>query len=441
MARRFPLPSLLRRFRRRRDPSPRCRSGLSQHVSLEGAVAELAVQLGAAAADPPADLALVFCSTAYASDLQRLLPLLRRQIPARHWIGCAGGGVVGTAAGGQPRELEHQPAISVTLLDLPGAELQLFQLDAGRLPDLDGPRQPWLDWVGADPERAASMLLFVDPSCTGINDLISGLDYAFPNIAKLGGIAGQHSASHGSLFLNDQVLDGSVGCLIGGDWRLDPVVAQGCRPIGPVFEVEQADRNVVQRLSSGQRQGTPVACLQTILETLTPEERELVRHSLFLGVAKSNFQLNPAAAGEGDASGDSAFLVRNLIGVDPRTGSVAVGERMRVGQQVQFQLRDAEASRQEQRGLLLRQRRSGGEPLAALLFACLGRGEGLYGGPDGDVKACGELFPDLPIAGAFCNGEIGPITGATHLHGYTASWGFLVQNPPPAHPDPASEPA
>jgi small ligand-binding sensory domain FIST len=26
----------------------------------------------------------------------------------------------------------------------------------------------------------------------------------------------------------------------------------------------------------------------------------------------------------------------------------------------------------------------------------------------------------------FCNGEIGPVGGTTHLHGYTASWGFLV---------------
>ncbi|NDG75186.1 MAG: hypothetical protein EBX49_07615 [Synechococcaceae bacterium WB8_1B_136] len=441
MAWRFPLPSPLRRFRSRRAPSPRCRTALSQQVSLEGAVAELVAQLGTPRTKRPADLALVFCTTAYASDLQRLLPLLRHQLAARHWIGCAGGGVVGTAAGGPARELEHQPAISVALLDLPGADLQLFQLDTGQLPDLDGPRQAWLDWVGADPERAASMLLFVDPSCTGINDLISGLDYACPNIAKVGGIAGQHSASHGSLLLNDQLVDGAVGCLIGGAWRLDPVVAQGCRPIGPVFEVEQAERNVVQRLSSGQRQGTPVTCLQTILETLTPKERELVRHSLFLGVAKSNFQLNPGADGAAGASGESAFLVRNLIGVDPRTGSVAVGERMRVGQQVQFQLRDAEASRQEQRGLLRRQGRNGGDPLAALLFACLGRGEGLYGQPDGDVSTCAELFPNLPIAGAFCNGEIGPIAGATHLHGYTASWGFLVPNPPQANPDPASPPA
>ena len=65
-------------------------------------------------------------------------------------------------------------------------------------------------------------------------------------------------------------------------------------------------------------------------------------------------------------------------------------------------------------------------PLAALLFACLGRGQGLYGSADGDVSLCREAFATVPIAGMFCNGEIGPLGGATHLHGYTASWGFLV---------------
>ena len=32
----------------------------------------------------------------------------------------------------------------------------------------------------------------------------------------------------------------------------------------------------------------------------------------------------------------------------------------------------------------------------------------------------------VPIAGSFCNGEIGPVAGSTHLHGYTASLAFLV---------------
>ena len=406
----------------RRSSLARCFTALTRLPSLEAAVADLAQQLRQAGQRQPADLALVFCSTAYATDLQRLMPLLLQAIASEHWLGCVGGGVVGTDAEGAPHELEQQPAISVTLLNLPDCRLQLFQLEGGRLPDLDGPSQPWIDWVGAEADGGHSMLLFVDPGCPAINDLISGLDYAYPEAAKVGGIAGQHNASHGSLLFDDRVVEGAVGCLISGAWRLDPVVAQGCRPIGPVFEVEQAERNVVQRLSHGTQQGTPVACLQTILEELSPKERELVRHSLFLGVAKNSFQLSSS----GEPPQDSAFLVRNLIGVDPRTGSVAVGERMRVGQRVQFQLRDADASRQEQRQLLERQQQRQPAPLAALLFACLGRGEGLYGAPDGDVTALRQQFAAVPVAGAFCNGEIGPVAGATHLHGYTASWGFLV---------------
>jgi len=407
----------------RRESGAWCRTGLARDPSLQAAVEDLTRQLAGAG---PADLALVFASASYASDLPRLLPLLRQKLQARHWIGCLGGGVVGTDAAGVARELEHEPALSLTLLRLPGAELHPFCLDTADLPDLDGPAEPWRTAVGAGAEVGAvadtinAMLLLVDPGCGAVNDLIGGLDYAYPDVAKVGGIAGQHSAPHGSLLFGDQVRGGAVGCLIGGAWRLEPMVAQGCRPIGPVLEVEQAQRNVVLQVSQGDERRSPVEALQAILSGLNPAEREQVKHSLFLGVARSDFSL--------DRSGEQppAFLVRNLIGVDPRNGAVAVGERMRVGQKVQFQLRDADASRQESRQLLRQAARRPAEPLAALLFACLGRGRGLYGHPDGDVSLCREAFDQLPIAGVFCNGEIGPVGGTTHLHGYTASWGFLV---------------
>jgi small ligand-binding sensory domain FIST len=407
----------------RRESGAWCRTGLARDPSLQAAVDELARQLAGAG---PADLALVFASASYASDLPRLLPLLRQKLQARHWIGCLGSGVVGTEPGGAARELEHEPALSLTLLRLPGAELHPFCLDTADLPDLDGPAEPWRTAVGAGAEVGTAadtvnaMLLLVDPGCGAVNDLIGGLDYAFPGVAKVGGIAGQHSASHASLLFADQVRGGAVGCLIGGAWRLQPMVAQGCRPIGPVFEVEQAQRNVVLQVSEGDQRRSPVEALQAILGRLNPAEREQVKDSLFLGVARSTFSLEP--------SGEQppAFLVRNLIGVDPRNGAVAVGERMRVGQKVQFQLRDADASREESRQLLRQAARRPAEPLAALLFACLGRGRGLYGHPDGDVSLCREAFDQLPIAGVFCNGEIGPVGGTTHLHGYTASWGFLV---------------
>lgn len=419
----FTLPP----FWQRRSPEAWCRTALSGGPSLEGAVAAAVRELGNCG---EADLALVFASTSYGSDLPRLIPLLQERLKARHWLGCAGGGVIGTAGDGTPHEREQEPALSVTLLRLPGAGIQPFAIDTRSLPDLDGPPGPWIEAVGIDPDAAPSMVLLIDPASPAINDLINGLDFSYPRTVKVGGVAGQHSASHGSLLLGDGVHGGAIGCVIGGGWSLDPVVAQGCRPIGPVFEVEEAQRNVVLRLTSAGPSGTPVACLQAILAELSPDDRERVRHSLFLGVGRSSFDL-PLTSSDTerpDGGGQDAFLVRNLIGVDPRTGSVAVAERMRQGQRVQFQLRDGSTSLQEQRQLLADERRQAPRPLAALLFACLGRGRGLYGRPDGDVSLCRELFPELPISGAFCNGEIGPVGGTTHLHGYTASWGFLVDN-------------
>lgn len=415
----FSLPSWVARSFGGRASQAWCRTALATETSLQAAVESVARQLRGAG---PADLALVFAAASYASDLPRLLPLLREQLTAKQWLGCLGGGVVGTESSGAPRELENKPGLSVTLLHLPGATLQPFAINTDTLPDLDGPADPWRALLGGGEGPSPSMLLLVDPSCSHINDLISGLDYACPEAVKLGGIAGQHSAPHGSLLFGEQVMRGAVGCLIGGAWHLDPVVAQGCRPIGPVFDIEQAQRNVVLEVSQGQARRSPVAALQAILTELSPEERELVKHSLFLGVGRSSFSLDSA-----ESSGPTAFLVRNLIGVDPRNGAVAVAERMRVGQQVQFQLRDAAASRLELRQLLAQQRARQPEPLATLLFACLGRGAGLYGEPDGDVNICREAFTQVPIAGVFCNGEIGPVAGSTHLHGYTASLAFLVR--------------
>jgi len=409
-----------------REPVPWCRTALARDASLQGAVDGVVRQLAGAA---EADLALVFASASFASDLPRLLPLLRQKIQARHWLGCLGGGVVGTEADGTARELEEEPALSVTLLRLPGATLQPFAIDTAALPDLDGPAEPWRALLGGEAETAPpdgeapgpqpSLLVLVDPATAGLNDLISGLDYAYPQAVKVGGVAASHSARHGSLLFEAEVRGGAVGCLIGGRWRIEPLLAQGCRPIGPVFEVEQAQRNVVIQVSRGDERRSPVEALQTILSDLSPSEREQVRDSLFLGVARNDFSLS-------GSGGRTPFLVRNLIGVDPRNGAVAVGEPMRVGQKVQFQLRDGEASRLESRQLLADCAAEEPAPLAALLFACLGRGQGLYGAPDGDVSLCREAFATVPIAGVFCNGEIGPLGGATHLHGYTASWGFLV---------------
>jgi small ligand-binding sensory domain FIST len=280
------LPSLP--WLARREQGAWCRTALARNASLQVAVEEVTRQLSGTG---EADLALVFASTSYASDLPRLLPLLRTHLRAARWLGCAGGGVVGTESSGVARELEQDPALSVTLLRLPGAELNPFALTPSDLPDLDGPPDAWWERVGMAAKAGQSMLLLIDPSSSAINDVINGLDFAYPGCIKLGGIAGQHSAPHGSLLFENQVVGGVVGCVIGGSWQLDPIVAQGCRPIGPVLDVQQAERNILIEVSSGDQRHSPVAALQAILNDLSPGEREQVKHSLFLGVGPSDFTL------------------------------------------------------------------------------------------------------------------------------------------------------
>jgi len=400
----------------RGTPGPLARTALSCRPSLEEAVREVCSGLADAG---EADLALVFASSSYASDLPRLLPLLRRQLRARCWLGAVGGGVVGTDRDGNAREVEQLPGLSVSLLRLPGAELTPFRLSSGELPDLDGPHAAWGEALGLDPERLTGMVLLVDPGFAGINDLLAGLDYGFPGITKVGGLAGIHSAPHDSLLWDQEVCGGAVGVAFGGAWAIEPVVAQGCRPIGPVFEVEQAQRNVLLELRQGDQVNSPILALQGVIEELNPQDRELIRRALFVGLARSSFSLR--TTGE-----TPPFLVRNLMGIDPRNGAMAIGDQLRVGQRLQFQLRDGDTSRQELRQLLDQRARQGEAPLMGLLFACLGRGRSLYGSADVDVTVCRAVHPSLPVAGLFCNGEIGPVAGSTQLHGYTASWGFVV---------------
>ena len=114
--------------------------------------------------------------------------------------------------------------------------------------------------------------------------------------------------------------------------------------------------------------------------------------------------------------GRGDFLVRNVLGADPDTGALAVGDQVVVGQTVQFHVRDATAADEDLRALL-----AGVDAAAALLFTCNGRGRAFFGVPHHDAGVVDRLLGPLPAAGAFCAGEIGPISGQNFLHTYTAS--------------------
>jgi small ligand-binding sensory domain FIST len=117
------------------------------------------------------------------------------------------------------------------------------------------------------------------------------------------------------------------------------------------------------------------------------------------------------------------FLVRALLGADPDTGAIAVGAYVEAGQVVRLHVRDASSADSDLREVLGRSRmRFGGEgPAGALMFTCNGRGRGMFGDADHDVLAADAALAGAPVAGFFAAGEIGPVGGRAHLHGFTAT--------------------
>jgi small ligand-binding sensory domain FIST len=372
-------------------------------------------------------LGLVFISAAFASEYPRLLPLLHEWLTVPVLVGCSGGGVVGQDATGTAREMEQKPALSLCLATLPGVRVKSFRFTDDDLPDLDGPPQAWTDLIGVDPADKPQFVLLADPFSSGINDLLQGLDFAYPEAVKVGGLTSSSGLQgSGSGLFCDRGLydDGVVGVALWGDVVLDAVVAQGCRPIGQPYRVAAGERNIVLELQE-EGDGLTVSearptleVMQAMLQEMDEGDRKLAQHSLFIGIAKDGFKRR---LGQGD------FLIRNLLGVDPRMGAIAIGDRIRPGQRIQFHLRDARTSAEDLDTLLQEYQahtRNGAAPAGALMFACMGRGEGLYEEANFDSHLLGQHLGEIPIGGFFCNGEIGPIGDTTYLHGYTSVFGI-----------------
>jgi small ligand-binding sensory domain FIST len=405
-------------------------NALSTRSSLEAAITEV-VDRVTSSLSGDLDVGILFISSAFVSDYARLLPLLLEKLPLPLLLGCGGSGIVGVNSLGRVQEIEGEPALSLTVAQLPGVKLSPFHLPPNQLPDPDSPPQKWIDAVGVDPQDNPQFILLADDFSARINDLIEGLDFAYPGSVKVGGLASTPTMGKqsGLFFYSDQMPDyprapqGTIGFALSGNLVLETIVAQGCRPIGSPYRIQESERNIIISVEGleepNPRSQPPMVAIQDILGKLSYKEKELAQNSLFIGIARDAFQLQPQPRD---------FLVRNLLGVDPRSGAIAVGDRIRPGQRIQFHLRDAQTSAEDLESLLadfVREKADVPPGSGCLMFACLGRGEGLYGQADVDSGAFRRWFPQISLSGFFCNGEIGPVGGQTYLHGYTSAFAIV----------------
>jgi small ligand-binding sensory domain FIST len=124
-------------------------------------------------------------------------------------------------------------------------------------------------------------------------------------------------------------------------------------------------------------------------------------------------------------------LIRNILGIDPESGAMAVDTAIEAYQVVQFHLRDPETAAADLSQRLREFARSDVPPrmCGALLFAGAGRGERLFGVADHDSDAFTRRVGPVSLSGFFCNGEIGPAGGKTRLHGCTSVFAVFCPRP------------
>jgi small ligand-binding sensory domain FIST len=387
-----------------RTTTVRAAMGASESFDTVEAAAE-AADRARAALEPPCDLALVFASGHHLGMAKWLLSEVHERLDPRALIGCGAGG---TVAGGN--ELEETPGVVVWAASMPGAELETMHMTAER--DADGFRLLGLpESLAAEGEVAAdeSVIALCDPFSFPAEELLAALERARPRMPILGGLASASFAG-GAVLLRDGDVhtDGAVAIRLRGVQVL-PCVSQGAGPVGPEMTVTRAEANLIAELA-----GKPaMERLGEVIASLPERERELASAGVLIGLVIDE---NRPDYERGD------FLVRPIIGADRESGAIAIGERVRVGQTVRLQVRDAASADEDLREALRAQAQALGSDGAAgaLLFTCNGRGSHMFDLPDHDASALEDSL-GAPTAGFFCAGEIGPVGGRNFLHGFTAT--------------------
>jgi small ligand-binding sensory domain FIST len=340
--------------------------------------------------------AVLFASAHFYDSAQTLVSAVAEETGRVPLIGC-----VADAVAGAGREIESEPAVALWLATGLGP-VETFAMEFFRTPSGGA-------YGGYRFGPGGVNLMVCDPITFPADGLLAHLNERVPGAVIMGGMASGGRAQS-RLFLDGRVLsEGAVGVHLAGA-EVHLLVAQGCRPVGAPFTVTGAKGNLIFELGGR----SPLERLEELAGALPERERALLARGVHLGIVINEYQ---AEQHQGD------FLIRGVAGADPKSGAIAVADEVTVGQTVQFHIRDAQSADEDLRHTLERAAAAlgGRQAAGALLFTCTGRGSRMFAEPDHDAGLLATMLGDIPVAGFFCDGELGPVGGRNFLHTFTAS--------------------
>ncbi|MCP3867710.1 MAG: hypothetical protein GY703_06365 [Gammaproteobacteria bacterium] len=336
-----------------------------------------------------ANLGFIYATDQVAGDLSQVLAQLQQAIPGVHWVGTVG---IGICTNG--REIYDRPAIAIMIGAFPEHNFRIIKGLQDESWTLADPVTDW--WENQD---SCVALLHGDPfnptTPAVLNKLLMQQDTSFIN----GGLSSSNGDSNPQLA--DTLVNGGIsGVLFNQQVDIVTDHTQGCSPIGPTHEITKAQNNIAITLDH-----------QPALNVMKSEIGEVLAKNL----TKIGGYIFVALPIQGSDSGD--YLVRNLVGIDPKQGLVAVGDQLDDKQQMMYCRRDGNTAREDLQRMLerLRKRSDGRTILGGVYITCLGRGRHQFGDNSEELKLIQQVLGDFPLVGFFAKGEI--YNG--RLYGYT----------------------
>ncbi|HZN56210.1 MAG TPA: FIST N-terminal domain-containing protein [Candidatus Polarisedimenticolaceae bacterium] len=382
--------------------------GLSGNSITKSAAREASERAAEGFGGARADFSIVFATAEHGADLGDLVDVVAESSGSPYVVGCSAAGVLAA-----DREIEEGAAIGVLSIrsDAVRATPFLFrdEGDNGLTAGLHVGQR-----LLASRDTNDVVLAWPDPFTVRPDRLLQGVDAVLGPVPVAGGAASSSLPSGGTFQFNGG--DAGRACVsglrLGGAFRHQVALTQGCRPLGPPMTVTRAHENLILEVD-----GIPAL---TALRAAAPEH-------LFDDPDQALAALTVAFLPEPEGSRvqGGEYLVRNIVAADPDTGVIAVAAEVEEGQSILFAQREAKAAREDVERMASRAARAAppGGYAFGLYFDCLARGRSLYGCAGVDSHALARHLPGLPWLGFFCSAEIAPLRGANHLFTYT---GVLV---------------
>lgn len=347
----------------------------------------LAAQMPSGAPPPP--LGLFYVTEPFAAHLGDIAATLKERLGVPLWCGAVGMGVLA-----EGREYYDTGALSVLLVEAPANSIAPFATVANKDRALAVALSDW-----AADHGPALALAHADPRNGEVDVLVQTLADGTTAVGFV--VGGLTPAAEVPVQLCDTPTAGGLsGALIGAEVPVAVALSQGCAPIGPYRAVTAVQRAIIMELD-----GRPA------LEALKVDAGDLLTRDL----RRVAGTIHVALPVEGSDTG--AYTVRNLMGLDPRSGAIAVGADLEPGDRLMFVRRDPASARNDfaQRLAELKGRIAGRSVRGAHYVSCVARGRNLFGAENGEVAMIHDALGRFPLTGFFANGEI----CGNRLFGYT----------------------